>query len=105
MLAAIRAAYDDLEGDYAFVITHRDEHRLYAVKKGSGLVTGLAIGFTGTAFPLVVGLMGLGCLGVAAHGSRALEAFSWLSLAPRALALARRRRGDRAGPRPPPPLP
>jgi glucosamine--fructose-6-phosphate aminotransferase (isomerizing) len=41
MLSAIRAAYDDLEGDYAFVITHRDEHRLYAIKKGSGLVAGL----------------------------------------------------------------
>jgi len=44
MLSAIRAAYDDLEGDYAFVITHRDDHRLYAIKKGSGLVTGLAEG-------------------------------------------------------------
>jgi glucosamine--fructose-6-phosphate aminotransferase (isomerizing) len=46
MLAAIRAAYDDLEGDYAFVITHRDEHRLYAIKKGSGLVAGLGDGQT-----------------------------------------------------------
>jgi glucosamine--fructose-6-phosphate aminotransferase (isomerizing) len=46
MLDAIRAAYDDLEGDYAFVITHRDEHRLYAIKKGSGLVAGLGDGFT-----------------------------------------------------------
>jgi glucosamine--fructose-6-phosphate aminotransferase (isomerizing) len=46
MLAAIRAAYDDLEGDYAFVITHRDEHRLYAIKKGSGLVAGIGDGFT-----------------------------------------------------------
>ncbi len=46
MLAAIRAAYDDLEGDYAFVITHRDEHRLYAIKKGSGLVAGLGEGMT-----------------------------------------------------------
>jgi glucosamine--fructose-6-phosphate aminotransferase (isomerizing) len=44
MLAAIRAAYDDLEGDYAFVITHCDEHRLYAIKKGSGLVAGLGEG-------------------------------------------------------------
>jgi glucosamine--fructose-6-phosphate aminotransferase (isomerizing) len=44
MLAAIRAAYDDLEGDYAFVITHNDEHRLYAIKKGSGLVAGLGEG-------------------------------------------------------------
>jgi glucosamine--fructose-6-phosphate aminotransferase (isomerizing) len=46
MLLAIRAAYDDLEGDYAFVITHRDEHKLYAIKKGSGLVAGLGDGFT-----------------------------------------------------------
>ena len=46
MLAAIRAAYDDLEGDYAFVITHRDDHRLFAIKKGSGLVAGLGEGFT-----------------------------------------------------------
>jgi glutamine---fructose-6-phosphate transaminase (isomerizing) len=46
MLAAIRAAYADLEGDYTFVITHRDEHKLYAIKKGSGLVAGLGEGFT-----------------------------------------------------------
>ena len=46
MLAAIRAAYADLEGDYAFVITHRDEHRLYAIKKGSGLVVGLGEGMS-----------------------------------------------------------
>ncbi len=46
MLEAICAAYDDLEGDYAFVITHRDEHKLYAIKKGSGLVAGLGDGFT-----------------------------------------------------------
>jgi glucosamine--fructose-6-phosphate aminotransferase (isomerizing) len=41
MVAAIRTAYADLEGDYAFVIAHRDDHRLYAIKKGSGLVVGL----------------------------------------------------------------
>ena len=46
MLSAIRAAYADLEGDYAFVITHRDDHRLFAIKKGSGLVAGLGQGFT-----------------------------------------------------------
>jgi glucosamine--fructose-6-phosphate aminotransferase (isomerizing) len=46
MLAAIRAAYDDLEGDYAFVITRRDEQRLYAIKKGSGLVAGLGDGLS-----------------------------------------------------------
>ncbi|RPI57357.1 MAG: glutamine--fructose-6-phosphate transaminase (isomerizing), partial [Chloroflexi bacterium] len=44
MIAAICAAYDDLEGDYAFLITHRDEERLYAIKKGSGLVAGLGEG-------------------------------------------------------------
>lgn len=46
MIAAIRSAYQDLEGDYAFVITHRAEHRLYAIKKGSGLVAGLGDGFS-----------------------------------------------------------
>ncbi len=46
MLAAIRAAYDGLEGDYAFVITHRDQQKLYAIKKGSGLVAGLGEGLT-----------------------------------------------------------
>lgn len=46
MIAAIRSAYDDLEGDYAFVITHRAEHKLYAIKKGSGLVAGLGDGFS-----------------------------------------------------------
>jgi glucosamine--fructose-6-phosphate aminotransferase (isomerizing) len=44
MVEAIRSAYGDLEGDYAFVITHRDEHKLYAIKKGSGLVAGLGDG-------------------------------------------------------------
>lgn len=44
MLAAIRAAYADLQGDYAFVITHSGDHRLYAIKKGSGLVAGLGDG-------------------------------------------------------------
>ncbi|MGD2147575.1 MAG: glutamine--fructose-6-phosphate transaminase (isomerizing) [Anaerolineae bacterium] len=43
---AIRRAYDDLEGDYAFVIGRADDHRLYALKKGSGLVVGLAEGAT-----------------------------------------------------------
>jgi len=46
MIDAIRAAYNDLEGDYAFVITHRDDHRLYAIKKGSGLVVGRSKGST-----------------------------------------------------------
>jgi glucosamine--fructose-6-phosphate aminotransferase (isomerizing) len=46
MVAAIRAAYDELEGDYAFVITHQGDHRLYAIKKGSGLVAGLGEGLS-----------------------------------------------------------
>jgi len=46
MVNALRRAYDDLAGDYAFLITHRDENRLYAIKKGSGLVAGLGPDFT-----------------------------------------------------------
>jgi len=42
MVEAIRRAYHDLEGDYAFVIGRKDDDRLYALKKGSGLVVGLA---------------------------------------------------------------
>ncbi|HDQ34807.1 MAG TPA: SIS domain-containing protein, partial [Chloroflexi bacterium] len=41
MLEAIRRAYGDLEGDYAFVIGRVGETRLYAFKKGSGLVAGI----------------------------------------------------------------
>ncbi|MBU1880099.1 MAG: isomerizing glutamine--fructose-6-phosphate transaminase, partial [Chloroflexi bacterium] len=46
MVDAIRQAYDDLAGDYALLITHCDENRLYAIKKGSGLVAGLGPDFT-----------------------------------------------------------
>ena len=46
MVDAIRKAYNDLEGDYAFVIGKVGENKLYAVKKGSGLVAGIANGFT-----------------------------------------------------------
>jgi glucosamine--fructose-6-phosphate aminotransferase (isomerizing) len=46
MIEAIRRAYADLEGDYAFVIARADDDRLYAIKKGSGLVVGLADGAT-----------------------------------------------------------
>ncbi len=46
MVEAIRRAYGDLHGDYAFVIGHVNEDRLYAIKKGSGLVVGLGEGFT-----------------------------------------------------------
>jgi glutamine---fructose-6-phosphate transaminase (isomerizing) len=42
MIDSIRAAYHDLQGDYAFVIGRVGEDCLYAFKKGSGLVAGLA---------------------------------------------------------------
>jgi glucosamine--fructose-6-phosphate aminotransferase (isomerizing) len=41
---AIRHAYHDLEGDYSFVIGRVGEDRLCAIKKGSGLVVGIAEG-------------------------------------------------------------
>lgn len=43
---AIRLAYGDLAGDYAFVIGKTHDDKLYAIKKGSGLVVGLGEGFT-----------------------------------------------------------
>src|SRR5574340_103309 len=43
---AIRQAYGDLQGDYAFVIGRLDDDKLYAFKKGSGLVVGVGEGFT-----------------------------------------------------------
>jgi glucosamine--fructose-6-phosphate aminotransferase (isomerizing) len=43
---AIRLAYGDLQGDYAFVIGCADDDKLYAFKKGSGMVVGLGEGFT-----------------------------------------------------------
>jgi len=43
---AIRLAYGDLEGDYAFVIGCANDDKLYAFKKGSGMVVGLGEGFT-----------------------------------------------------------
>jgi len=43
---AIRLAYGDLAGDYAFVIGKNHDDKLYAIKKGSGLVVGLGEGFT-----------------------------------------------------------
>ena len=46
MVDSIRHAYDDLDGDYAFVIGMADSDKLYAFKKGSGLVTGIGSGFT-----------------------------------------------------------
>jgi glutamine---fructose-6-phosphate transaminase (isomerizing) len=43
---AIRLAYGDLQGDYAFVIGRANDDRLYAFKKGSGMVIGVGDGFT-----------------------------------------------------------
>jgi glucosamine--fructose-6-phosphate aminotransferase (isomerizing) len=43
---AIRMAYGDLQGDYAFVIGRIADDKLYAFKKGSGLVVGIGAGFT-----------------------------------------------------------
>ena len=42
IIDAIRSAYDDLLGDYSFVIGLAGEERLYAFKKGSGLMAGMA---------------------------------------------------------------
>ncbi|MFM8428016.1 MAG: isomerizing glutamine--fructose-6-phosphate transaminase, partial [Chloroflexota bacterium] len=49
---AIRLAYGDLEGDYAFVIGRANDDKLYAFKKGSGMVIGLGEGFTGVSSDL-----------------------------------------------------
>jgi glucosamine--fructose-6-phosphate aminotransferase (isomerizing) len=46
IIEAIQHAYQDLAGDYAFVIGRANEDCLYAIKKGSGLVVGLADGAT-----------------------------------------------------------
>ena len=46
MVTAIRLAYQDLQGDYAFVIGSIYDDKLYAIKKGSGLVVGIGDGFT-----------------------------------------------------------
>ncbi len=46
LIEAIRLAYGDLQGDYAFVIGRADDDRIYAFKKGSGLVVGIGDGFT-----------------------------------------------------------
>ncbi len=45
-LEAIAGAHRDLAGDYAFVIGRVGEDRLYALKKGSGLVVGLGEDFS-----------------------------------------------------------
>ena len=45
-IEAIRLAHGDLQGDYAFVIGQINDDKLYAIKKGSGLVIGIGDGFT-----------------------------------------------------------
>jgi len=42
LVEAIRLATKDLEGDYSFVIGKVGDDRLHAIKKGSGLVAGIA---------------------------------------------------------------
>ncbi len=41
-ITAICKAYEDLQGDYAFVISRIDEDCMHALKKGSGMVVGIA---------------------------------------------------------------
>ncbi len=43
---AVMLAARDLKGDYAYVVTHRDENVLYAAKNGSSLYVGVGEGFT-----------------------------------------------------------
>ncbi len=45
-IESIRRAYGDLQGDYSFVIGRINDDKLYAIKKGSGLVVGMGEGFT-----------------------------------------------------------
>jgi glucosamine--fructose-6-phosphate aminotransferase (isomerizing) len=45
-IEAIRKAYEDLQGDYAFVIGRINDDKLFAIKKGSGLVVGIGEDFT-----------------------------------------------------------
>jgi glutamine---fructose-6-phosphate transaminase (isomerizing) len=46
IIDSIRKAYDDLMGDYSFVIGIKGDEKLYAFKKGSGLVAGISDGMT-----------------------------------------------------------
>jgi glutamine---fructose-6-phosphate transaminase (isomerizing) len=46
MIESIRHAYADLQGDYSFVIGRINDDKLYAIKKGSGLVVGIGEDFT-----------------------------------------------------------
>lgn len=46
IIDSIRKAYDILKGDYSFVIAKANDDKLYAFKKGSGLVAGIGDKFT-----------------------------------------------------------
>ena len=46
LLEAIRSGCNDLKGDYAFAVMHRDDDEVYAVKMGSSLFAGIGDGET-----------------------------------------------------------
>jgi glucosamine--fructose-6-phosphate aminotransferase (isomerizing) len=46
MVEAIRRGCNDLKGDYAFAVMHRDDDKVYAVKMGSSLFAGIGEGET-----------------------------------------------------------
>lgn len=46
MIEAIRKGCDDLKGDYAFAVMHKDDEKIYAVKMGSSLFAGIGEGET-----------------------------------------------------------
>ncbi len=41
MVEAIRQGCNDLKGDYAFAVMHKNDNKIYAVKKGSSLFAGI----------------------------------------------------------------
>ncbi len=46
LVTAIRKAYEDLAGDYSFLVSDQPTNAIYAIKKGSGLVAGIGDDFT-----------------------------------------------------------
>ena len=52
IVQALQHAYQDLSGDYAFVIGKAGENNLCALRKGAGLIVGLADGATYVASDL-----------------------------------------------------
>jgi glucosamine--fructose-6-phosphate aminotransferase (isomerizing) len=46
LVDAIRKGCDDLKGDYAFAVMHKDDDKIYAVKMGSSLFAGIGDGET-----------------------------------------------------------